>query len=81
MTRASHDGEIFPSERDDFQARDELEVSDIERGYIEAEMEGRGPDHQILEGDGDAFGCLLTLDLSGKLRDLQRHRMHHHVPA
>lgn len=77
MTRPQ--GAVFGSERDDVQARDELKVPGIERGYIEAEMDGRGPDHQILEGDGDTLGRLFSLDLSSELRNLQRYGMHNQI--
>jgi len=51
----------------------------VQRGHIEAEMQGGGPDHEVLEGDGDTLGRLLALDLSGKLSDLQRDGMHDEV--
>ena len=66
----------FYSESGNPEAGDALEVLDIDRGYVEAKMQGRGSDHEVLEIDGDAHGGLFALDASGKLGDLQRHRMH-----
>jgi len=43
----------------------------VQRGYIEAEMEGRGSDEQILNGYGDSLCGLFAFDLSGKLSDGQ----------
>ena len=45
-----------------------LEVLHVEGGYIEAQVQGRGSDDEVFEGDGDALGGLLALDASGKLR-------------
>src|ERR1035437_3515652 len=63
----------------DFQAGDQLEVFHIDCDHVEAQMQGRASDHKIFEVDGDALGSLFALDASGKLRDLQRDRMHDHV--
>ncbi len=48
---------------------------DVQRGQMEAQMEGGGSNDKVLESDRDALGCLLTLNASGKLGDLDRDRM------
>jgi len=70
---------LLLSERDDFETGDELEVFDVQCGHIEAEMQGCGSDNEILEGNAVALGSLFALDASGKLRDLQSHRMHDQI--
>ncbi len=42
-------------------------------------MQGCGSDNEILEGNAVALGSLFALDASGKLRDLQSHRMHDQI--
>src|SRR5208282_169298 len=42
-------------------------------------MQRRRANQQVFESDADTARCLLALDASGKLRDLYRHGMHHHV--
>lgn len=69
----------MPSDKDDFQTGDSLEVAHVECGDIEAEMEGCYPDDQVFDSDGDSPGRLLSLDASGKLGDGERDRMHDHV--
>jgi hypothetical protein len=72
-----HDGRRL--EGDDLEAGDKLEVLDVECGYVKSEMQGRGSDDEILEGDGDAESGLLALDFPRKPRDLQRDGMHDKV--
>jgi hypothetical protein len=67
------------SERDHSEAGDGLEVFHVDRGDIEAKMQGCGPDDQVFDSDGDSLGCLFSLDASGKLGDCERDRMHDHV--
>ena len=40
------------SERDHIEAGDGLEMLHVEGRYIEAEIEGRGPDNQVFDSDG-----------------------------
>ena len=51
----------------------------IEHDHIETEMQSRGADQEVLEGDADALGHLLPFDSSGELRDLYTYWMHDHV--
>jgi len=48
-----------------------LEVFHVAGRHIEAEMQGRGSDHQVFDSDGSAPGRPLALDPSGKLGDFQ----------
>ena len=66
-------------ERDHLEAWDGLEVLHVERSDIEADIQGRSPDNQVFQSDGDSFCRLLALDASGKLRDSERDWMHDHV--
>jgi hypothetical protein len=59
------------SERDHSEAWDSLEVFYVERGDIEAKMEGRGSDEQVWEVDADALAHLFAVDASGQARHLQ----------
>ena len=52
--------------RDDFEARYKLEVSDIERGNIETEVQGRVADYEVLERYGYAPSALLCFDASNE---------------
>ena len=70
---------LLLSERDDFETGNEFEVPDVQRGHIEAKMQGCGSDNGVLEGDAIALGSLFAFDASGKLRDLQSHRMHDQI--
>ncbi len=54
-------------------------MAHIQRDYIEPEMQGRGSDDQVLEGDDIAFGGLLSLDPARKLGDFDRDRMHQQI--
>ena len=69
------------SERDDFEAGDKLEMSKVQRYHIEADMQGRCTDDQILKGDRDASQSLLTFKLTRQPGDGQGYRVHHHIPA
>jgi len=60
---------LGPLDGNNIQTGDLLKVPDIQCSDIEAQMQSSGPDHKILDGDGDAFGGLLALDASGKLGD------------
>lgn len=55
-----------------------MKVFCIERQDIKAKMQGCSAYHKILEGNDIAFGSLLALDASGKLRYFQRDGMHDH---
>jgi hypothetical protein len=46
--------------RNDFQARDELKVPEVEAGDIEAESQSRDPDDEVLEWYGYTLGSLFT---------------------
>lgn len=69
-------GDWISSKRDGIQAGDKTEVFHIQRGNIEAKMQGRGSDEKVLESDGDSLGGLFTLNAPGKLSDCQRDRMY-----
>ncbi len=56
-----------------------LKVPDIQGGDIEAQMQSRGPNHKIFDGDGNTFGGLFALAASGKLGDGECKRMNDHV--
>ena len=45
----------------------------VQRGDIEAEMQGCDADDEILKRKGYSFGSLLALDPAGQLRDLECH--------
>ena len=79
MHAAEEPDVLLLSERDDFEAGNELEVPDVQCGHIEAKMQGCGSDNEVLEGDAIALGSLFALDASGKLRDLQSHWMHDQI--
>lgn len=54
-------------------------MAHVEGGDIEAEIEGRGPDNEVFDSDGDPSSCLLALDAPGKLGNPKRDRVHDHV--
>ena len=60
---------------DDREARDSLEVTDVERGHGVAEKQRRRPDQQVGEGDADSLSRLLPLNPSSQLGDFERHRL------
>ena len=70
---------FLTSECGDLEAGNALKVLHVDRGHVEAQMQGRSSDHEVPEVDDDALGRLLAFDTSGKLRDLQRHRMHDQI--
>ena len=67
--------------RNDLEAGDKLEVLHVERGQVEAEMQGRGPDGKVFEGDDYALRRLLAFDAAHHAGDFQRNRMHGNVAA
>jgi hypothetical protein len=79
MTSVDTNCETARSRR--LELRDELEVLEVQRSYIEANMEGCGSDNQILESNGYAPRGLLTFDLPCEPSYIQRNRMHNHVPT
>jgi len=54
-------------------------MAKVERHHFEAKMQGCGSDEEVFYCDGNALGCLLAFDTSGKLGDRQRQRMHEQV--
>lgn len=54
---------------------------EVQRSYIEANMEGCGSNNQILESHSYAPRGLLTFNLPCEPCYIQRNWMHNHVPA
>ena len=79
VARAQQQRKILPSEHDHIEAGDGLKVTQVDRGHIEADMQGCSPNQQVLEGESVSLGRLLALDAPGKLGDLQSQRMHDQV--
>ena len=67
------------SSLDDGESGDVLEGPDVAGRNTEAELQGRGGDQQIFEGDTHTLFGLLALDAAGELGRLDRDRMHRHV--
>jgi hypothetical protein len=56
-------------------------VPDVERGDIEAEVQGRDADYKVLEGYGYAPGPLLCFNASNQSGYLDGNSMHRNVAA
>jgi hypothetical protein len=63
------------------QAGDHLEVSNVERDQVVAQVQCCRADQQVFEGDVDSMSRLFALDATSKLRDFHGHWKHHHVAA
>lgn len=67
------------SDLHDGKARYTLEVTEIQRGHVVAQMHRRCADEQIFEGKPYSFRSLLAFNASGESRDFKRHRMHRDI--
>jgi len=65
----------------DRKAGDSLEVCNVECCDTIADMQCRRANEQVLEGNRDAMRGLFTLDATGKLGNLDAHRMDHKVAS
>ncbi len=56
-------------------------MPDVQRGNIEAELQGRHADYEVLEWYGYALNSLFPFDASDYPSHLDRNRMDRHVAA